>query len=265
MKLLIAYDGSNTALKMLDNLKTAGFPLECQVIVLSVAELLQMGVPIDVESAKLLASKACEEIKSFFPRWTLEPVVKAGYAPQEILTLGNEWKADLLIVGSHGYNALGRFLFGSVAHKVVTSAHCSVRVVREYDHTDTLTPRILIGFDGSRQSMAAVDCVIRRVWPKDTEVRLITAVDSESVQKIAEAQELQNLFKDKMFASGMKLSCTIKSGDPRQVLLNEAKHWLASNIFVGSRGLGTLERLLLGSVSITVVEHAPCPVEVIRH
>lgn len=264
MRVLIAYDGSKTSVKILTDLKTAGLPLQCHVIVLSVAELAHKGDSDEIESARLLASTACDQIKVLFPNWEIEPIVKVGYPPQEILALSNEWKADLIIVGLYGYNALGRFLLGSVAHKVVTSADCSVRVAREYDQTDIHSPRILIGVDGSRQSIAAMDCVIRRIWPKDTEVRLITAVDSESVEKITHAQELQNLLKDKMDASGLKFSCVIRSGDARQALLHEAKHWLASSIFVGSKGLGPLERLLLGSVSMTVVEHAHCPVEVVR-
>lgn len=178
--------------------------------------------------------------------------------------LSNEWKTDLIIVGLHGYNAFGHFLSGSVAQKVVTSARCSVRVAREYDHTDTNSLRILIGVDGSVQSIAAMNSVMNRVWPKDTELRLITAIDSESIEKITHAQELQTALKDKMITSGLKFSCVIKSGDARQALLNEAKHWLASSVFVGSKGLGPLERLLLGSVSMTVVEHAHCPVEVVR-
>ena len=37
---------------------------------------------------------------------------------------------DLIVVGSHGRSALGRFMLGSVSQKVVTEAHCSVRVAR---------------------------------------------------------------------------------------------------------------------------------------
>jgi hypothetical protein len=38
--------------------------------------------------------------------------------------------ADLIVVGSHGYRALERFLLGSVSQSVVSHAACSVEVVR---------------------------------------------------------------------------------------------------------------------------------------
>jgi nucleotide-binding universal stress UspA family protein len=54
-------------------------------------------------------------------------------------------------------------------------------------------------------------------------------------------------------------------GNPRTAILSEAKAWGAETIFIGARGLGVLDRLLLGSVSTAVVTHADCAVEVIRN
>jgi nucleotide-binding universal stress UspA family protein len=42
-----------------------------------------------------------------------------------------EWRADLIVVGSHGYTGIKRLLLGSVAHSVVSHAPCSVEVVRQ--------------------------------------------------------------------------------------------------------------------------------------
>jgi nucleotide-binding universal stress UspA family protein len=46
--------------------------------------------------------------------------------------------------------------------------------------------------------------------------------------------------------------------------VKEAEIWGADAIVIGARGLGPLDRLLLGSVSTAVVSHAPCSVEVFR-
>ena len=54
----------------------------------------------------------------------------------------------------------------------------------------------------------------------------------------------------------------VLEGQPAEVLLERAKD--ASLIVVGSRGRGGFASLLLGSVSQQVVQHAPCPVLVIR-
>ncbi len=47
-----------------------------------------------------------------------------------ILDEAEEWGADLIVVGSHGYRAWERFLLGSVSQSVVSHAKCSVEVVR---------------------------------------------------------------------------------------------------------------------------------------
>jgi len=56
----------------------------------------------------------------------------------------------------------------------------------------------------------------------------------------------------------------VEEGDPKDVLLEEARNWNADAIFVGARGLGRVDRFLLGSVSSATVAHAPCTVEVVR-
>jgi nucleotide-binding universal stress UspA family protein len=47
-----------------------------------------------------------------------------------ILDEAEDWGADLIVVGSHGYRAWERFLLGSVSQSVVSHAKCSVEVVR---------------------------------------------------------------------------------------------------------------------------------------
>jgi nucleotide-binding universal stress UspA family protein len=64
--------------------------------------------------------------------------------------------------------------------------------------------------------------------------------------------------------SDISVSTELLAGDPKHVLVDEAAHWGADCIFIGSRGLSRWERLLLGSVSTAVATRAHCPVEVVR-
>ena len=53
-----------------------------------------------------------------------------GTARGVILDEADRWKADLIVVGSHGYPTWERLLLGSVSQAVVAHANCSVEVVR---------------------------------------------------------------------------------------------------------------------------------------
>ena len=57
--------------------------------------------------------------------------VIAGSPKRMIVDEAENWNADLIVVGSHGYPAWERLLLGSVSQAVVSHAQCSVEVVRQ--------------------------------------------------------------------------------------------------------------------------------------
>jgi nucleotide-binding universal stress UspA family protein len=64
--------------------------------------------------------------------------------------------------------------------------------------------------------------------------------------------------------ASLQTETAVRDGDPRAVILDEAKEWDADLIVLGSHGHSRLERWLLGSVARSIVDHAPCSVEVVR-
>ncbi len=56
-----------------------------------------------------------------------------GSPKREILDEAERWGADLIVVGSHGYGLLNRFLLGSVSQAVALHAKCSVEIVRQQE------------------------------------------------------------------------------------------------------------------------------------
>ena len=60
---------------------------------------------------------------------TVESVVRAGDAAEEIVIEAREWQADLVALGTHGHSGLRHLLVGSVAEAVVRDAPCNVLVV----------------------------------------------------------------------------------------------------------------------------------------
>jgi nucleotide-binding universal stress UspA family protein len=56
--------------------------------------------------------------------------VLRGSPKHAIIEEAERWGADLIVVGSHGYSALERFLLGSVSQSIAHHAKCSVEIVR---------------------------------------------------------------------------------------------------------------------------------------
>ena len=88
------------------------------------------------------------------------------------------WKADVVMIGSHGRNPLERFFLGSVSHKVAAEARCSVRIVRARGTHSPEGTRIVVGIDGSSDGRRALDEVLARTWGSRTEIHLATVADA---------------------------------------------------------------------------------------
>src|SRR6185312_14962993 len=64
--------------------------------------------------------------------------------------------------------------------------------------------------------------------------------------------------------AGLVATPLVERGDPKKLLVEEARRWKADAIFVGAKGHSRLERFLIGSVSAAIAARAPCTVEVVR-
>lgn len=64
-------------------------------------------------------------------------------------------------------------------------------------------------------------------------------------------------------AKDLRVSAGTLVGDPTQVILDHAREMGADLIVIGARGLGFVDRVLVGSVAGKIVQHAPCPVLVV--
>ena len=313
MKILVGYDGSESADAALDDLRRAGLPSEAEALIVSVADVSMAPLPSSYEvvgqvltsrrvtsaialaqsqtaqtlkAAKEFAAKASDRVRSYVPDWEVRAEALVGTASLELMRKADEWNPDLVVVGSHGRSVLGRFVLGSVSKKIVTDSDHSVRVTRgPIEKNDGRPPRIVIGVDGSSEAEHAVRVVGRRIWPDETEVRIIAVDDGTSPARIAHvlpsaaamisdhneesavaAQRMVEWAENELSVIGLNVSVAIEKGDPRRVLIDEAQKWGADSIFVGGRKFsGAFERFRLGSVATALVTKAHCSVEVVRN
>ena len=84
------------------------------------------------------AAEAEREIRKYFPDLenNLSTRVLCGSPAQAIIEEAENWGADLVVVGSHGYGFWERMFLGSVSNAVVHHAPCSVLIVRKRKNSD---------------------------------------------------------------------------------------------------------------------------------
>ena len=278
-RLLIAYDGSECADAMLEDLRRAGLPAAVEAVVATIAYVFvppdnevsetisdpaaamvrpsQLRATEAVASALATAERAAVRVRQDFPAWSVRAEVEGGTPFWELVQMANRLDVDLIAIGSHGHStAGGRLILGSVSQRVLYDAPCPVRVARCVERRSDGPIRILIGFSGSADSEPALNAVTLRSWPPGTEARCIS-VGKMPGNSIAVAKE-------RLQASGLVASEVNRDGDPATVLVHEAESWRADSIFVGTRNVHGFQHLLHGSVSAAVAARAHCSVEVVR-
>ena len=145
MKVLLVTDGTVFSDFAIEKLLGLNLSPESQVSVLSVVNV-QIPIGFDPiggivnyaeveklqhEQAEKIVKAAAEKIKSARTDLEVSSQTAIGSPESRIVEIAEEWKADLIVVGSHGYNAWERLLLGSVSNAVVHHAPCSVLVARK--------------------------------------------------------------------------------------------------------------------------------------
>ncbi|HEX3086155.1 MAG TPA: universal stress protein [Pyrinomonadaceae bacterium] len=146
MKILIGVDGSPYSDAAIDEVAQRVWPEGSEVRVVHAFELPLSPTPEVWALPTHYYEQLDHALRSQSQSIVAEAVEKLKAASGESLKVDSEiilgspraalideaarWKADLIVVGSHGYPTWERFLLGSVSQSVVSHANCSVEVVR---------------------------------------------------------------------------------------------------------------------------------------
>ena len=146
--------------------------------------------------------------------------------------------------------------------------------------------RILFATDGAKQSDAAIEMLKNFALSDGDEIKVISVVDMaipmaidiyggylpdtgelektarENAQKLLE--RAQERIGSHFGGTNLAISAEVLFGSPESRIVETAEAIHPDLIVVGSHGYSRWERLLLGSVSDSVVHHAPCSVLVVR-
>jgi nucleotide-binding universal stress UspA family protein len=198
-----------------------------------------------------------------------------GRAADEILDHAEQIEAGLVLIGSRGLGPVARIALGSVSETVIHHSHCPVLVLRS-EHAWP-PERVIFGDDGSEAARAAGDLgaslcgrhgarpLVLHAYPRLPEVdaegrgfdpRIVDdELRREEKALLERARELESRL-------GLRPKTRLVVGDAAASLLEAAEEDVPERtlVAVGSRGLGAIGRMRLGSVSTKVVHAAKGPV-----
>lgn len=209
-----------------------------------------------------------------------------GNPAERIVDLIRSQACDEVVVGSRGMSALDSFAFGSVAYKIVHLSPVPVTVVPNPTGASALElgdgdgiHRILLPVDGSEPAAKAVEyvCALRDARIP-VEVRLLNvqmAIASGNVRRFvsqetidaycrAEGEGALGPAKKALQAAGLAFSEHILTGHAGQTIARQASHWGCTRIVMGTRGLGALANVMVGSTALQVMHLSEIPVTLVK-
>ena len=183
--------------------------------------------------------------------------------------------AGLVVLGSRGHGGFAGLLAGSTAVSVTAHAHCPVVVVRRESAGGGRAGHVAVGVDGSEQSLLALgfaveQAALRRVplhvvraWQPGREQWNLTGEQARDAALAAQRADLDEPLRRWQAAfPDVEVSVETVAAAPAGLLIDASRN--AQLMVVGTRGRGGLRGMLLGSVSQQLIQHAHCPVAVVR-
>lgn len=182
---------------------------------------------------------------------------------------------DLVVIGSHPLSGFERVVTGSLSYQIAAGAYCPVVIVPALPPDDAAG--VVVGADGSPDSLEAIELAAKEAERIGEDLHVVHAwqepamylqADFYPVDFADELRDAERLILAESVAGlaerypDLVVHRVLVQDQPSQALIDAAAK--AKLLVVGSRGRHGVARALLGSVSHSVVLHAPCPVMVAR-
>lgn len=198
--------------------------------------------------------------------------------------------AGLVVVGTKGLGQITGLLLGSVTRSVLRGTTRPILVARPrpIDHKPGGF-RVLWAVEGAPQTSTPIEFLQQLNWPQDTTAQVMHVVDpltgmevpdwfekrvghddTFSVAWQAEYEDDKRRTLDELASFTTKLPRpfgglpVLLEGNPANMILRKASDEKVDLVIIGTRDLGTVQRLILGSTAETVLQYANCSVLVLH-
>ncbi len=294
-KILVPLDGSELAERALNPALTLAQQVKGEAILLSVPVLKQMFVSGGNGYSLMLPEESLQESQQemmgylqtvaqnwAFPDVTLRTEVISGDEASVIVETAAAENVDLIVMSTHGYSGLTRWMLGSITEKVLRAAPCPVLVVRSLDSIS----RILITLDGSELAEYSLEPGLefaRRFGGEVTLLRVEQSMKSPLTrfgqpQITGETQredklqkkiyEIAKIYLARLVEShrraGQHIETAVSINSPADGILDFAELNQTDLIVMSTHGRTGLAHWVYGSITEKVLRGATCAMLIIR-
>ena len=192
--------------------------------------------------------------------------LRVGSPTEVILSMAEEQKADLIVMGARGLGPIKERLLGSVSHRILTLAPGATLIVNGPVKD---MKQILLPLEGPSDAEAAVRFLQLKPFHEAVELTLITVLPwteppwpsgAAATEMLEKQTDYIEAVAERLRVIGYHAHGVALVGTPSTMILQQAATLRSDLILMGTRGRQGITRFVLGSVSHAVLHQMPCPV-----
>ncbi len=286
--IMVPFDGSELAERALVPALTLAEAILAKVFFIRVAIPLSLNLDPKLYQRiiELRQDEAKQYLRSIQSRFSLsqtdiETQVPVGRAARSIINFAQEKEFDLIVMSSHGRSGVSRWIYGSVANKVLHTAPCAKAIIHPQVIIEPFSiKRILVPLDGSsiaeqalKPALALAEVVSAELlflrvttvpqisvlpvpgWPG-----LDAVMDAAEQESDAYLQGVQGTIGE----SPVPTSFRVTDGPAAEDIIDIADSQQVDLIVMCSHGRSGIERWVFGSIAEKVLRGANCVTLVIQ-
>lgn len=281
-KILVPLDGSQLGERSLEPALALRQQTGAELLLVRVPTADTLSFAVSEARQRELAQDALAYLETIRtaneqPQFSTRVQVLDGDVASAIVDAARAEQVDLIIMSTHGYSGLTRWVLGSVTEKVLRSAPCPVLAIRAARHPQ----RILITLDGSPLAERAVEPGLSLAQNLQAEVTMLRCVPhivadakldeherglSRRMQEdlLIEAKEYLRARSDEAAQSGVVINPVTRIGSPADSILEYVETYGIDLIAMATHGRTGLKRWVYGSVTAKVLRSVSCSMLVVR-
>jgi nucleotide-binding universal stress UspA family protein len=230
------------------------------------------------EASEFQAKEQAAHMCALFRGVGHEAIVEEGGVWEILSRLIKEQNIDLVVMGTHGREGLGKLFLGSVTESVLRRAPCPVLTIGPHVEVDpacaTQMKRILFATDFSQASQAAAPYAISLAQENQAHLDLLHVIENRKVSELVDTGEFIQGTKARMqqlLPPEAELWCEpaylVEAGHPAEQVIKAARERKSDAIVIGVRRLendfGAANHLPWHTAH-KIIAGAPCPVLTVR-